>query len=49
LHTGYWTDLSDIERNWRRRREYVPEMPEERRNELLRTWKKAVRTARDFR
>jgi glycerol kinase len=48
LHTGYWTDLSDIERNWRKRREYEPKMPAERRNELLLAWNKAVETARKF-
>ena len=49
LKTGYWTDMKEVERNWRRRREFRPEMAEETRTRLLSGWDKAVGSARSFR
>lgn len=49
LKTGYWTDVKEVERNWRRRREFRPEMAEETRTRLLSGWDRAVVSARSFR
>lgn len=43
LATGYWSDTDDIKENLKTDREFAPSMNEDRRNELLAGWKKAVR------
>jgi glycerol kinase len=48
LATGYWESLSEVEGNWRRRREFEPTMAAERRGKLLSAWGKAVATARTY-
>ena len=48
LATGYWSDLREVERNWRRKRQFAPQMSEERRDRLLASWAKAVGTARSY-
>jgi len=48
LATGYWASLAEVELNWRRKREFVPEMASEKRDRLLRSWEKAVAAARSY-
>ena len=42
LATGYWSSTDDILENWQIDREFVPDMKDDKRNELLTGWKKAV-------
>lgn len=44
LATGYWKNRSDILANWRTDKIYEPNMDSVRREELLRGWKRAVRS-----
>ena len=45
LATGYWKNKDEIKRNWQLGKEFVPMMETEKRKELLRGWKRAVRCA----
>ena len=45
LATGYWKDRNEIRENWMMGRSFTPAMQEEKRNELLKGWKKAVKCA----
>lgn len=45
LATGYWKNKEEICENWQLGREFVHEMGEERREVLLKGWKKAVKCA----
>ncbi len=49
LALGYWSGLDDVRKNWKKRREFRPEMSEGARARLLAGWDKAVETARRFR
>lgn len=49
LALGYWSGLDDVRKNWKKRREFRPEMNEGARARLLAGWDKAVETARRFR
>lgn len=49
LQVGYWADVKEVERNWRKRREFFPAMTSESRSSLLAGWDKAVASARSFR
>jgi glycerol kinase len=48
LATGYWESLAEVEGNWRRKREFLPDMPGERREWLLGCWRRAVAAARVY-
>lgn len=48
LAVGYWDSIAEVERNWRRKREFVPDMTSERRARLLASWGKAVSAARGY-
>jgi glycerol kinase len=48
LSVGYWESLAEVESNWRKKREFAPDMPPERRSQLLASWGKAVETARGY-
>ena len=48
LKVGYWENLKEVELNWRKKREFTPEMADERRVRLLASWDKAVATARTY-
>jgi glycerol kinase len=48
LKVGYWENLKEVELNWRKKREFTPEMGEEKRERLLANWDKAVATARSY-
>lgn len=45
LAAGYWKSRDEIHENWQLGREFVHEMPEEGRENLLKGWKKAVKCA----
>ncbi len=48
LATGYWESLAEVEGNWRKKREFVADMPEEKRRRLLESWNKAVTAAQGY-
>jgi glycerol kinase len=48
LATGYWSSLKEVEQNWRKKRQFGPEMADEKRARLLESWAKAVETARSY-
>jgi glycerol kinase len=48
LAVGYWDSLAEVERNWRMKREFNPDMPPERRKRLLESWRKAVAATRKY-
>lgn len=45
LATGYWKDKEEIRENWQMGAVFEPNMPDEKRTELLKGWKKAVKCA----
>lgn len=45
LATGYWKDKEEIKENWQLGRTFLPAMTAEKRNALLKGWKKAVKCA----
>jgi glycerol kinase len=49
LAAGYWSGLDDVRKNWRKRREFKPEMNADARVALVSGWDKAVRAARSYR
>jgi glycerol kinase len=48
LAVGYWSDLDEVKKNWRKRREFRPSMNAEARARLMTGWDKAVAAARSF-
>jgi glycerol kinase len=48
LAVGYWDSEAEVERNWRRRREFAPDMTSERRERLLAAWERAVAATRRY-
>ena len=45
LATGYWKNKDEIKENWQLGRAFESEMDKEKRNQLLKGWKRAVRCA----
>ena len=45
LACGYYTDREEIRENWQLGREFISEMREDKREGLLKGWKKAVKCA----
>ncbi|MGN0374935.1 MAG: glycerol kinase GlpK [Butyrivibrio sp.] len=45
MAVGYWSGLEEIKSNWQIGREFVPAMEQNRRTQLLKGWKRAVRCA----
>ena len=43
LAVGYWENISDIQQQWQIDKTFSPSMNEERRNELLNGWQRAVK------
>ncbi|MGB8452704.1 MAG: glycerol kinase GlpK [Anaerocolumna sp.] len=43
LATGYWKDKKEIKENWAISKSFTPNMPEEKRIEIIKGWKKAVK------
>lgn len=48
LAVGYWKDKDEIKANWQLSKEFVPAMEENRREELLAGWDRAVRCALSY-
>jgi len=48
LAVGYWEDTALITQNWALDREFTPELPIERREQLIRRWEKAVGRSLDW-
>lgn len=48
LAAGVWKDTEEIRANWKIDREFTPALPEEKRQEKMKGWKKAVRYAFDW-
>jgi glycerol kinase len=44
LAVGYWKSIEDIQQQWQIDKTFIPEMDEEKRNELKAGWQKAVNT-----
>ena len=42
LSCGYWSGMEEVELNWRKKREFEPEMEPQARDRLLSRWDKAV-------
>lgn len=45
LATGYWKSKDEIKKNWQLGREFLPDMDEIHRKQLLKGWRRAVRCA----
>lgn len=45
LAVGYWKDKDEIRENWQIGKEFVPDMPDGKRDELLNGWSRAVKCA----
>jgi glycerol kinase len=45
LAVGYWKSIDELQQYWQKDKAFVPAMDEEKRNELQKNWKKAVRAA----
>ncbi len=48
LATGFWKDEKELQANWHQEREFLPSISSEKREKLLRGWKKAVRCTFDW-
>lgn len=48
LRIGYWSGIDEVEHNWRRKRDFMPEMAPELRDRLLERWARAVEVTRTF-
>lgn len=42
LSVGYWKDMIELKQNWGKDKEWIPSMPESRREMLFKGWKKTV-------
>ncbi len=49
LAAGYWSNLDEVKKNWRKKREFKPTMAQALRQDLVSGWEKAVAAARSFR
>jgi glycerol kinase len=45
---GYWSGIEDVERNWRKSREYLPRMDGAQRAARLERWRAAIAATREF-
>ncbi len=43
LATGFWKNAEELKQNWQQEREFLPSISQEKREKLLKGWKKAVR------
>ena len=48
LATGYWNSGTEIREYWVLGKSFMPDMPKDRRKELLKGWKRAVRCAKVY-
>lgn len=45
LAVGFWKDVEELKQNWKKDKIFSPSMADEKRNDLQKNWKKAVRAA----
>lgn len=45
LAVGYWNSIDELQQYWQKDKAFAPSMNDEKRNELQKNWKKAVRAA----
>ncbi len=45
LAVGFWKDISELQQYWQKDKAFSPTMKEEKRNDLQKNWKKAVKAA----
>jgi len=45
IAVGFWKDTEEVRENWALSRTFIPAMPEEKRKEKVKGWKRAVRCA----
>lgn len=45
LAVGFWKDMDELKQNWQKDRSFTASMNDEKRNDLQKNWKKAVRAA----
>jgi glycerol kinase len=45
LAVGYWKSIDELQQYWQKDKAFVPAMNDEKRNELQKNWKKAVKAA----
>lgn len=48
LHSGFWSDINDIEKNWQIRCRFEPGMRDKERSKRLDAWHAAVSATREF-
>ena len=48
ITAGYWKDTEEVKENWKLAQTFDPAMKENRRQELLAGWEKAVGRSRDW-
>ncbi len=48
LATGVWTNRTELENRWQAARTFTPSMPAERREQLYRGWREAVRRSQNW-
>ena len=48
LAVGYWEDIKEIQKIWKKDAEFESDIPSEKREELLRNWHKAVDRVRNW-
>lgn len=45
LAVGFWKDIDELKQNWKKDRIFSPAMADDKRNDLQKNWKKAVKAA----
>ena len=45
LAVGYWNSIDELQQYWQKDKAFTPSMDDEKRNELQKNWKKAVKAA----
>ena len=48
LAVGFWGSLEEIQKQWKVDRTFKPEMPQEKKNEMIRQWKRAVERSKGW-
>lgn len=48
LATGYWSSIEEIQEQWQIDRQFEPSMDEDKRESLMKGWKKAVKAAQSY-
>jgi glycerol kinase len=45
LAVGFWKDINELQQHWQKDKAFTPSMQDEKRNDLQKNWKKAVKAA----